>query len=106
MKVLITKALNSSWYYHKVGEIVEVKLVGDNYYKYINDEHLELLIKIKDCEVVYSNGQSSIQIKEKYMSYKMYLKSIAVRFENTKQRQDIEKTDCLYYEVCTDQRSA
>jgi hypothetical protein len=56
MKVLITKSTNSSWYYHKVGEIVEVKLVGDNYYKYIHDEPLELLIKIKDCEVVYSNG--------------------------------------------------
>ena len=70
MKVLITKAFNSSWYYHKVGEIVEVKLVGDNYYKYIRDEPFELLIKIKDCEVVYSNGQSSIQIKEKYMNDK------------------------------------
>ena len=31
MKVLITKAFNSSWYYHKVGEIVEVELSDDNF---------------------------------------------------------------------------
>ena len=176
MKVLITKAFNSSWYYHKVGEIVEVEYADDNFYKYIHDKPWGLFIKVKDCEVVYSNGKSSIQIKEKshiklnlrqlaesnitflletdedrdefwhlyveqdgnmdgdrsrerlnrhdcwelwiyskydkvtfnvvtndnnvptwkqikekYMNDKMYLKSIAVRFENTKQREAIER---------------
>ena len=38
MKVLITKSANDSWYYHKVGEIVEVELSDDNFYKYIHDK--------------------------------------------------------------------
>ncbi len=81
MKVLITKASNDSWYYHKVGEIVEVEYADDNFYKYIHDKPWSLFIKIKDCE----------ETKEKYMNDKMYLKSIAVSFENTKQREDIER---------------
>ena len=73
MKVLITKASNDSWYYHKV---VEVEYAYDNFYKYIHNKHWSLFIKIKDCE----------ETKEEYMNDKMYLKSIAVSFENTKQR--------------------
>jgi len=76
MKVLITKASNDSWYYHKVGEVVEVEYAYDNFYKYIHNKPWSLFIKIKDCE----------ETKEEYMNDKMYLKSIAVSFENTKQR--------------------
>ena len=60
MKVLITKSANDSWYYHKVGEIVEVELSDDNFYKYIHDKTWGLFIKVKDCE----------EIKEKYMNDK------------------------------------
>ena len=52
MKVLITKSANDSWYYHKVGEIVEVELSDDNFYKYIHDKPWGLFIKVKDCEEI------------------------------------------------------
>ena len=52
MKVLITKSANDSWYYHKVGEIVEVELSDDNFYKYIHDKAWGLFIKVKDCEEI------------------------------------------------------
>jgi len=60
---------------------VEVEYAYDNFYKYIHNKHWSLFIKIKDCE----------ETKEEYMNDKMYLKSIAVSFENTKQREDIER---------------
>ena len=79
MKVLITKSANDSWYYHKVGEIVEVELSDDNFYKYIHDKPWGLFIKVKDCE----------EIKETIMKLnlrKLAEDEVVFRFESDEDR--------------------
>ena len=81
MKVLITKSANDSWYYHKVGEIVEVELSDDNFYKYIHDKPWGLFIKVKDCE----------EIKETIMKLnlrQLAQSNITFRFETDEDRDE------------------